>query len=78
MDQRIPIKDSQLEVVIRQQPTKDLVAFDFGIMFEEGSNEVKIYVDDDLQEAIKGMLKIHKKLVFKVNYFSPDVIVIGE
>lgn len=73
---KIPVKDTDLEVVIRQKPTKDLVAFDFGLMFQEGTSEVQVYVDDHLRESIDGLLKIHKKLILKVNAFSPDVMFI--
>ena len=76
MNQHIPIKEPEIEAIIRQKPTKDLVAFDFGLMFTEGSKEVQIYVDEHLQEAINGLLQLHGKLIIKVNIFSPDVVMI--
>lgn len=72
----IPIENSQIELVLRQKPTKDLVAFDFGLLFTEGTKEVQIYVDDMLRESLNGLLKIHGKVILKVNVFSPDVMLI--
>jgi hypothetical protein len=73
---KIPVKDADLEVAVRQKPTKELVAFDFGLLFTEGTNEVQIYIDDHLRESIDGLLKQHKMLILKVNALSPDVMFI--
>ncbi len=73
---RFPIKDVPLELRIVRQSTKELVAFDFGLMFEKDSNTVQVYVDDMLRESINGLLALHGKLIMKVNAFSPDVFLI--
>lgn len=74
---RIPIKDTELELRIAPITTKELVAFDFGMLFKKGTNEVQIYVDDDLRASIDGLLEIHGQIILKVNAFSPDVMIIA-
>lgn len=64
------------EVVIRQVPTKDVVAFDFGLVFTADSKDVGLYVDDDLRDTLIYLAKEHGQVFIKVNWFSPDVMVV--
>lgn len=73
---RLPMKVNDFELVVRQKTTKDLVAFDFGLMFNRDTNEVQIYVDDTLRAAIDGLLMQHESIILKTNFYSPDVFFI--
>ena len=70
------IKQPEFEVVLRQKSTKDLVMFDFGLLFKRGSDEIQIYIDPELRKVIDSQLEDHEQLIVKVNYFSPDVITV--
>lgn len=73
---QIPIKDTNLEIRVVKQATKEFVAFDFALLFTEGTNKFELYLDDHLKEALEGLLKIHGKLIVKTNIFSPDVVLV--
>lgn len=64
------------ELILRKKPTKDIVAFDFGLIFTKDSNEVQIYVDDVLKEVITQLTITNGQVLLKANYFSPDVVLI--
>ena len=70
------LKKAGYELIIRKPVTKDLVAFDFGLMFNKGSKEVNIYVDDDLQVVIDHLLETNQQVILKTNWFSPDTVAI--
>ncbi len=73
----IPIKEPEFEVDLRLPVTKDLIAFDFGLLLTRDSNEVQIYIDDDLRMALDALLRDYGQVILKVNFFSPDVVVIA-
>lgn len=64
------------EVVLRSIPTKDVVAFDFGLVFTKDSKEVGLYVDDVLRDILVALAVKHGQVLLKANWFSPDVIVV--
>ena len=70
------LKKTGYELVIRRPVTKDLVAFDYGLMFNKDSKEVNIYVDDDLQVVIDHLLETNQQVILKTNWFSPDTVAI--
>lgn len=70
------LKAAGYEVVVRKIPTKDVVAFDFGLVFSAESKEVGIFVDDVLQELLITLAKEHGQIFIKINWFSPDVMVV--
>ena len=70
------LRESGYEILVRKIPTKDVIAFDFGLVFTADSNEVGLYVDDDLREALQILAKEHGQVLIKTNWFSPDVIVV--
>lgn len=72
--EQIEIKKPEFELTVRPKLTKDLVAFDFGLLFKEGTQEVQIYVDELLQQVINDLLSQHKSVILKTNFYSPDVI----
>lgn len=70
------LQEAGYELLLRKPPSTDLVAFDFGLMFSRGSNQVQVYVDDDLQDVINYLLETNKQVIIKTNWLSPDVIAI--
>ncbi len=70
------LKAKGYEVVIRKIPTKDVVAFDFGLVFTKDSRDVGLYVDDVLRDALIVLSNEHGQVFVKVNWFSPDVMVV--
>ncbi len=64
------------EVVIRKIPTKDVVAFDFGLVFTKDSKDVGLYVDELLRDTLIALSNEHGQVFVKVNWFSPDVMVV--
>ncbi len=70
------LKASGYEVVIRKLPTKDVVSFDFGLVFTADSKEVGLYVDEDLRDILVSLAKENGQVLVKVNWFSPDVMVV--
>lgn len=68
------LKEAGYELIIRRPPAKDLVQFDFGLLFEKDTNAVQIYVDDDLREVINFLLTTNKQVLIKTNWLSPDVV----
>jgi hypothetical protein len=70
------IRESGYELVLRQIPTRDVVAFDFGMVFTKDSADVGIYADDLLADTMKSLANEHGQVFIKVNWFSPDVMVI--
>ena len=64
------------EVVVRRVPTRDVVAFDFGLVFTADSNEVGLYIDDQLRELLEILAKEKGQILIKTNWFSPDVMVV--
>lgn len=70
------LRKSGYEIVVRRIPTKDVVAFDFGLVFTADSTDVGLYVDEDLRAALTILAKQHGQILVKVNWFSPDVMVV--
>lgn len=70
------LKKAGYELVIRRPVSKDLVVFDYGLLFTAGSNEIQIYVDDDLKAVIDHLLETNKQLIIKSNWLSPDTVAI--
>lgn len=70
------LKQSGYELVIRKPVSKELEIFDYGLMFTQGSNEIKIYVDDDLKSVIDHLLETNKTVIIKSNWMSPDTVAI--
>jgi len=70
------LSEQGYELVLRAKPTKDVVAFDFGMIFTKDSNEVGLYVDDLLRDVLTSLANQHGQVLIKVNWFSPDVIVV--
>jgi len=64
------------ELVLRAKPTKDVVAFDFGLIFTKDSQDVGLYVDDLLRDVLVNLASEHGQVLIKVNWFSPDVLVV--
>lgn len=64
------------EVLVRRIPTKDVVAFDFGLIFSKDSTDVGLYVDDNLRDTLVSLANQHGQVLIKVNWFSPDVMVV--
>lgn len=71
------IKDPKYEISVRQVTTKELVAFDFGIMLTKDSKDIKVYIDDHLKEALDSLLETNQTVILKVNYFSQDVLLVA-
>jgi hypothetical protein len=70
------LKKAGFELIIRRPVSRDLVVFDYGLMFTRGSKEVQIYVDEDLQQVIEYLLETNEQLVIKSNWLSPDTVAI--
>lgn len=70
------LRNDGYEVVIRRHPTKDVVAFDFGLVFTKDSTEVGLYVDELLKDTLIALANEHGQIFVKVNWFSPDVMVV--
>lgn len=64
------------ELALRKLPSMEVVPFDFGFVFTKDSNIVELYVDDALRVALTDMTKEHGQVFIKVNWFSPDVMVV--
>jgi hypothetical protein len=64
------------ELILRKTPTRDIVAFDFGLIFTKDSDVVQIYVDDLLKETIQQLLKTSGQVLLKSNWFSPDTMAV--
>lgn len=67
-------KAAGYELIIRRPVLKELVSFDYGLMFTRGTSEVNIYVDDDVRKVIDHLLETNEKVVIKCNWFSPDTV----
>lgn len=70
------LKQAGYELVLRRPVSKELMIFDYGLMFTQGSNEVKIYVDDDLKVVIDHLLETNETVIIKSNWMSPDTVAI--
>lgn len=66
------IKSPEYELHIRQIPTQELVAFDFGIIVKK--DMIQVYIDDHLKEVIDTLLRGNESVILKVNFFSQDVL----
>lgn len=70
------LKKEGYELIIRRPLSKDLVMFDYGLLFTKDSKEVQVYVDDDLREVIEHLLETNAQVLIKSNWLSPDTIAI--
>lgn len=70
------LREKGYEIVLRHIPTKDVVAFDFGLIFTKDSKDVGLYVDDDLRLTLETLANQHGQILLKTNWFSPDVMVV--
>lgn len=70
------LKTAGYEIVVRKIPTKDVVAFDFGLVFTKDSKDVGLYVDETLQDILASLASEHGQVLIKTNWFSPDVMVV--
>jgi hypothetical protein len=75
-ESNVKLRESGYELVLRRIPTKDVVAFDFGLVFTKDTTEVGLYVDDDLRDALTHLASKHGQVLIKANWFSPDVVVV--
>lgn len=75
-DLKAELAKSGYELIIRKAPTKDIVAFDFGLIFTKNNDIVQVYVDDLLKETIAHIVKEKGQLLLKSNWFSPDTMAI--
>lgn len=70
------LKKEGYELIIRRPLSKDLVMFDYGLLFTKDSKELHVYVDDDLREVIEHLLETNAQVLIKSNWLSPDTIAI--
>jgi hypothetical protein len=75
-NETVILKDVEYELVLRTKSTRDLVAFDFGLLFTKDVPIVQIYVDDELRAVLDSLMVDSDQVILKVNYYSPDVHVI--
>lgn len=69
-------KQAGFELIIRRPVSKDLVVFDYALMFTKSSQKIDVYVDEDLQQVIDHLLETNEKVVIKSNWLSPDTVAI--
>jgi hypothetical protein len=65
----------QLKDVFTDRPVGE--EFDFLLRFTKDTNTVELFMDDNVRDTIEGLLKLHGKLVVKVNWFADRLTIIA-
>lgn len=69
-------QEAGYELIIRRPVSKDLVAFDYALLFTAKSDDIIVYVDEDLKQVIKHLLEMNAQVIIKSNWLSPDTVAI--
>lgn len=59
------------------EPTPKGEEFDILLRFTGDLHHIEVFLDDNVQTVIEGLLKEHGQLVVKVNWFADKLVIIA-
>lgn len=65
----------QLKDVFTDKPVGE--EFDFLLRFTKDADTVELFMDDNVRDIIEELVKLHGKLVVKVNWFADRLMIIA-